>query len=148
MPPPEYVFSASQAYFTIFEANAGEIGELPPKVAVQVIAFYHQAKTFLDSMALTDKPNLKNVSAEVLVSHYAMVADFIDRLCTLGDDLVAQLAPADIRNHILRTAQQLDIKEAQQLLRVSWELLKELLTHSQCQLLTYLVSPLLNHSRY
>lgn len=106
-----YVFVASQSYFSVFEANAGDIGELPAILAVEVIAFYQQARSVLDSLSMTSRPDLKALEARELASHYDLIADVLDKVCTFGDNLVARLAPPDLSKHILHTARRLDVYE-------------------------------------
>jgi hypothetical protein len=99
---------ASHSYFTVYEANASDIGELEPQLAVEVIAFYQQARSWLDGIAMASKLPDGVLSADEVARYYTLMADSLTRLMWFGDDLAARLAPANLSKHILHAARRLD----------------------------------------
>jgi hypothetical protein len=106
-----FISTASQAYFTVFEANAGDVGELEPKLAVEVIAFYQQARSCLDGLTMLSRMEPGKFGREEIVRYYTLLADTIMLLCQFGDALVARLAPDNVSKHILHTARKIDANE-------------------------------------
>jgi hypothetical protein len=106
---PTYAFAASQHYFSVFEANAGDIGELDPQRAAEVVAFYQQAKSWLDGMMLVSSEAAKRWPAEDVGARYALLADSLNRLLRVGFEVAIDLVPhSEMRKYIAFAAQRLD----------------------------------------
>lgn len=95
-----FFVTASQAYFTVFEANAGDIGKLEPQAAVEVVAFYALARGWLDSLSETARPGDGALSREEVIAHYTFRADVISALCVFGEQLAGRLVPEEVRQLI------------------------------------------------
>jgi hypothetical protein len=103
-----YFVHAPQSYFSVFEANAGDIGELDARLAVEVIAFYQQARSWLDSVAPELAPAVGPNTPEASAAHYTLRADTLARLCDFGTALAGRLASAEVAAHIVEVAKALD----------------------------------------
>ena len=95
-----------QSYFTIYEMNASSIGELPTSEAVEIIGFYQQARSIVDSVTNDTQPN-PWVSNEDVASYYRSVANSVDNLCRFGRELVATLTTSSVTELINSTAERL-----------------------------------------
>jgi hypothetical protein len=105
--PQSFTVPVSQSYFSVFEANAGHIGELDSKLAVEVIAFYQQARSWLDGASVGVETQVF-VHRDAQLARYRLLADGIAKLADFGESLGTRLAPRDIRSFIEATAHALD----------------------------------------
>ncbi len=78
-------------YFQVYEANAGELGLLPPHLARQVGKFYVQAKSVLEDFASLEESTSLQIDLADRIANLRRVATLIDDLTKLGRDLVQQL---------------------------------------------------------
>lgn len=97
---------ARQSYFSVYEQNAGSLGELETHEVVSIVGFYQQAKSILDSVLDTEEPNAEITNTDV-ASFYSSLASYIDNLCAFGEEIVAQLTTPGIRARIAATATRL-----------------------------------------
>ena len=78
-------------YFDVYEANAGELGLLPPRLARQVGKFYVQAKSVLEDFAWLGESTSLEVDIDDRIATFMRLATLIDDTTDLGRDLVLQL---------------------------------------------------------
>ena len=95
-----------QSYFTIYEMNASSIGELPTSEAVEIIGFYQQARSIVDSVVNDTQPDTW-ISNEDVAEYYLSLAVLIDNLCKFGHELVAMLINSSVTELINATAERL-----------------------------------------
>ena len=95
-----------QSYFTVYETNAASIGELISAETVEIICFYQQARSILDSVVDNDSVD-PWVTNEDLAGYYNQIAAYVDNLCGFGSELVGKLTNADMTQSINDAAQRL-----------------------------------------
>ncbi len=78
-------------YFEVYEANAGELGLLPPRLTRQVGKFYVQAKSVLEDFASLGESTSLEIDLADRIANFRRLATFIDDTTDLGRDLVLQL---------------------------------------------------------
>jgi hypothetical protein len=83
---------AHHNYFSVFEANAGDIGELDTPLAVRIVCFYQAARAWLDSTSRENIPGSGTSNPGEEAFRHEALALQIRRLCELGDELVVELA--------------------------------------------------------
>lgn len=96
----KFFITASHGYFSVFDANAGDIGRLDPLLVVDVVAFYQHARAWLDSLSIGAVPD-GNRGTDELAAHYTFLADMTGSLCDLGRDLGYRLAPSEALHRYL-----------------------------------------------
>ena len=97
---PRFFVPAEHSYFTVFEGNSSAIGDLPSTEAVEIIAFYQQAKSILDTVRNDGSPDPTVIPNAEAAAGYRQVAILIDNLCGFADELVAKLTTGKIVDHI------------------------------------------------
>jgi hypothetical protein len=115
LPPDQmdtFRLPVKQHYFTIYETNAASIGELPAIEAVEIICFYQQARSVLDSFPedVTQEPW---VTKDDLVEFYKGLAKDIDNICAFGKQLVGKLTTVNMTKYIKLTADPLSALDRQ-----------------------------------
>ena len=85
------VISVRLHYFDVYEANAGELGLLPPYLARQVAKFYVHAKSVLEDFAWLGESTSLQIDLADRIAKFRRVATLIDDTTNLGRDLVLQL---------------------------------------------------------
>jgi hypothetical protein len=104
---PIYIVHIQQSYFSVFDAIASQLGELDDHLVVDIVAFYQDAKSLVDSFARDAQPDNKLVTAPVAAQRYEDLAGALDRLCLFADRLVARLASAQVGDQIKIAAREL-----------------------------------------
>lgn len=95
---------AAHNYFSVFEANAGDIGELKEPLGAQIVCFYQAARAWLDSTSEANIPGSGAANAIEEAYRHEVLAYQIRNLCALGDELVAKLAAPGTSHQIAEAA--------------------------------------------
>jgi hypothetical protein len=96
---------AHHNYFSVFEANAADIGELDSATAAEVVCFYQAARSWLDSVSEHNIPSGGALDRNEEASRHDLLAEQIDKLCEFGDRVVGALAGQETLDRIRTTAQ-------------------------------------------
>ncbi len=104
---PTLHINASSGYFTVYEGNSGDVGELDMSQAADIIAFYQQARSLLDSVTKDGSPDPRYTSKAEAAEHYRELATRIDLFCDFGRGVVEQLSAGAIRDRIAKNARAL-----------------------------------------
>lgn len=91
---------AHHNYFSVFEANAGDIGELDTSLAVKIVCFYQAARAWLDSTSVENIPGAGTSNPGEEAFRHKALASQIRKLCELGDELVVELASSEVLKEI------------------------------------------------
>ena len=95
-----------QSYFTVYETNASAIGDLPTEEAVEIIGFYQQARSIVDSVI--DETQLDpRITSEDISDYYKSIANLVENLCIFGRNLVKKLTNSKVIELIDATAERL-----------------------------------------
>jgi len=102
-----FMVMATHNYFAVFDANAGDLGELETSLAGKVIAIYQAAKSWLDSLSPASVGEIQRYGPVELAGYYRLLAERADRICDLADDTVAGLSSEVVRHQIEENARRL-----------------------------------------
>lgn len=95
-------------YFSVYEGNAGQIGELPNDLSPQVVAFYQAARSWLDSMSKANAPGENMLTREEAAKRLDLLASQVMRIANFGEVLVERMSDPQTRQRILADAKSLE----------------------------------------
>lgn len=99
-PLPRFRVAMGAPTFTVYQANANVVGDLPARHAVDVVLFYQKATSWLLSAAFAAETDFPPKDREELSAFYDMLAEQLAELNREGDRLVGELAPAALVSYI------------------------------------------------
>jgi hypothetical protein len=87
-----YHFNTKKKYFSVFEANIGQIGVLRPPLSELVARFYAQAHLILDDMERFDELDPASVDPMVAIAAYDEVLSIFEDTVAVGKRIVQEVS--------------------------------------------------------
>ncbi len=87
-----YHFKAREKYFSVFEANVGQIGILRPPLSQLVARFYAQANSILEEMEWFEKSDPAKVDPMVAIAAYDEVLSTFEDTVAVGNRIVQEVS--------------------------------------------------------
>ncbi|MGD9520038.1 MAG: hypothetical protein AB7W28_11060 [Armatimonadota bacterium] len=87
-----YHFRARRKYFSVFEANVGQIGILKPPLSELVARFYTQANSVLEDMERFEEVDPATVDPSVAIAAYEEVLSIFEDTVTVGEKIVNEVS--------------------------------------------------------
>ncbi|MBI5891333.1 MAG: hypothetical protein HZB47_11760 [Nitrosomonadales bacterium] len=86
-----YPFSARKKYFSVFEANAGQIGILGSPLSELVARFYAQANSILEDMERFEQSDPATVDPMAAIAAYDKVLSIFEDTVAVGKRIVQEV---------------------------------------------------------
>lgn len=87
-----YHFRARRKYFSVFDANVGQIGLLKPPLSELVARFYTQANSILEDMEMFEEVDPATVNPSVAIAAYEEVLSIFEDTVTVGKKIVNEVS--------------------------------------------------------
>jgi hypothetical protein len=87
-----YHFKAREKYFSVFEANVGQIGILRPPLSQLVTRFYAQVNSIFEDMEWFEKSDPANVDPMVAIATYDEVLNIFEDTVGVGNRIVQEVS--------------------------------------------------------
>jgi hypothetical protein len=87
-----YHFRARKKYFSVFEANVGQIGLLPPPLSQLIARFYTQANAILEDMERFEEVDPKRVDPKAAIATYNELIAIFEDAVALGKQIVSEVS--------------------------------------------------------
>jgi hypothetical protein len=97
---PRFRVAVGTPTFTVYQANANVIGDMPARNAVDVVLFYQRVASWLVSAAFVAEADFSAQDRDNLAAFYNMLAENLAELDIEGNRLIGQLATPALANHI------------------------------------------------
>lgn len=87
-----FIFRAKRKYFSVFEANVGQIGLLLPPLSRLVSRFYTQANAILEDMQLFEEADFGSVDPEEAAVAYDQLLEIFEDTIATGNTIVTEVS--------------------------------------------------------